>query len=235
MKMRMVPIVAGLAPIIAIHLCYLIAIQHSLLPGCIPYVEGCVSISATGRYEPASYLFKAVMLPNSMLLFAYWLLNVAWLRTFEISLGVPARRYRSIAALGSGGALFLILYVIFLGSAEPFYEFMRRFGVYLYFALSVFAQILLASRSLQLATQAGIGSLALISKWQLALAVAPFALGILNLVLKAALQDSNQAENIIEWIFALMMQSFFVLSYFSWKLSGFRAEFQVFRRPDVQP
>jgi len=231
MTLRLVPIATGLSPIIAIHLCYLIAIQHSGLPACMPYLEGCVSISATGRYEPASYLFKAVMLPNSILLSVYWLLNIAWLRSVDISQSLPAGRYRSIGLLGVGGALFLILYVTFLGSAEPFYEFMRRFGVYLYFALSVFAQLLLARRSLRLATLAGNRLLVLLSKWQLLLSLAPFALGILNLVLKAILEDSNRAENVIEWIFALMMQSFFLLSYFSWKFSGFHASFGVSRSP----
>ncbi len=223
--MRMVPLATGLLPIIAIHACYLIAVQYAGLPACIPYLDGCTSISATGRYPPASYLFRAVMLPTTILLCAYWVLNVAWLRALETAAGLPARPHRSIAILGIGGALSLILYVTFLGSAEPFYEFMRRFGVYLYFLLSVIAQLLLAQRSLAHFNLYGNAALKRISQIQLLLSVAPFLLGIVNVVLKSLLDDSDKVENIIEWIFALMMQVFFLLSYHSWRLSGFRANF----------
>ncbi len=225
--MRIVPIATGLAPIIAIHACYLIAVQFAALPACIPYLEGCVSISATGRYPPASYLFKAVMLPTTILLCAYWVLNVAWLRSLENAAGLPSRPHRSIAILGVAGALSLVLYVTFLGSAEPFYEFMRRFGVYLYFLFSVIAQLLLAQRSLAHSNLYGNAVLRRISQIQLLLSVAPFLLGILNLVLKSMLEDPDTVENIIEWIFALMMQVFFFLSYYSWRTSGFQANFSV--------
>jgi hypothetical protein len=233
MNMRIVPIATGLAPIIAIHACYLIAVQYAGLPACIPYLDGCVSISATGRYPPASYLFKAVMLPTTILLCAYWALNVAWLRSLEKAAGLPSRPHRSITILGVGGALSLVLYVTFLGSAEPFYEFMRRFGVYLYFLFSVIAQLLLAQRSLTHANLYGKAALRRISQIQLLLSVAPFLLGIVNVILKSLLEDPDTVENIIEWIFALMMQVFFLLSYFAWRISDFRAGFSVSGTPDA--
>jgi hypothetical protein len=225
MNMRIVPLATGLMPIIAIHACYLIAVQYAGLPACIPYLEGCVSISATGRYAPASYLFKAVMLPTTIMLCAYWVLNVAWLRSLEKAAGLPSRPHRSIAILGVAGALSLVLYVTFLGSAEPFYEFMRRFGVYLYFLFSVIAQLLLAQRSLAHSNLYGNATLRRISQVQLLLSVAPFLLGIVNVILKSQLPDPDTIENIIEWIFALMMQVFFLLSYYSWRVSGFKANF----------
>jgi hypothetical protein len=55
----------------------------------------------------------------------------------------------------------------------------------------------------------------------------PFALGALNLVLKATLDDSDPAENIIEWIFALLMQIYFLLSYWNWRETGFAAEWRI--------
>jgi hypothetical protein len=227
MNIRIVPMATGLLPIIAIHACYLIAVQYAGLPACIPYLEGCTSISATGRYPPASYLFRAVMLPTTILLCAYWVLNVAWLRALENAAGLPSRPHRAIAILGIAGALSLVLYVTFLGSAEPFYEFMRRFGVYLYFLFSVLAQLLLAHHSLAHFNLYGNAALRRISQIQLLLSVAPFLLGIVNLVLKSLLEDADAVENTIEWIFALMMQVFFLLSYYSWRISGFQANLSV--------
>lgn len=221
MNLRIVPIATGLAPIVAIHACYLIAVQYAGLPACIPYFDGCTSISATGRYPPASYLFRAVMLPTTILLCAYWMLNVSWLRATEAAAKVPLRSHRSIAMFGIAGSLSLILYVTFLGTTEPFYEFMRRFGVYLYFLFSVIAQLLLASSSLKLSRTVGDPVLERIARIQLLLSIAPFVLGVLNTVLKSVLENADRPENVIEWIFALMMQVFFLLTYFSWRSTGF--------------
>lgn len=225
MLLRVLPLITGLLPIVAIHLSLLIAIDAGSIPSCIPYFEGCVSISATGRYPPASFLFKTVMLVESAVMIAYWLFNVAWLRSLEKLHSLPGNSGTAIGVLGTGGALFLMLYVTFLGTQEPFYEFMRRFGIYFYFALTIIAQILLAVKSKQLGIALRISSVTRIANFQLVLATVPFALGILNLTLKATLANPDTVENIIEWIFALLMHMYFVLSYFSWRDSGFAARF----------
>ena len=227
MLLRILPLITGLLPIVAIHMSYMIAIHAERVADCIPYIHGCVSISATGRYPPASFLFKAVMMPEAVILAVYWLGNVAWLRALNRSAGETNNIGSAVGGFGVAGAMFLILYVTFLGSEEPFYEFMRRFGVYLYFLFSVIAQIILAVKVLQMPAGTCSAFLIRITRIQLALSLTPSALGILNLVLKAVLEDSNPSENVIEWIFALMMQSYFVLSYFSWRDTQFTASFLV--------
>ena len=225
MLLRVLPLITGFLPIVAIHLSLLIAINAGSIPACIPYIEGCVSISATGRYPPASFLFKAVMMAESVVMIAYWLFNVAWLRSLEKLHGWPGNGGATIGVLGTSGALFLMLYVTFLGTQEPFYEFMRRFGIYFYFALSIVAQIVLALKSKQLGNALRMPSVVRIANFQLALAIAPFALGVLILTLKATLAEPDPAENVIEWNSALLMQMYFVLSYFSWRDSGFTMRF----------
>lgn len=227
MLLRILPLITGLLPIVAIHLSYLIAIYAEKVTACIPYIHGCVSISATGRYPPASFLFKAAMMPEAVILALYWLGNVAWLRALNRSVGETRNIGTAVGGFGVAGAMFLILYVTFLGSHEPFYEFMRRFGVYLYFLFSVIAQIILAIKVLRMPAGTCSAFLVRITRIQLALSLIPFALGILNLVLKAIFEDSNPSENVIEWIFALMMQSYFVLSYFSWRDTQFTVRFLV--------
>ena len=150
MLLRTLPLITGLLPIAAIHLSYVIAVNAEVLPRCIPYIHGCVSISATGRYPPASFLFKAVMMPEAAILAVYWLGNVAWLRSLSREAGETRTIGTAIGGFGVAGTIFLVLYVTFLGTSEPFYEFMRRFGVYLYFLFSVIAQIILAVQVLRL-------------------------------------------------------------------------------------
>lgn len=229
MLIRLLPLITGFAPILAVHMSYLIAIRYDVLVACIPYIEGCTSISATGRYQPASLLFKSVMMPEAILLAAYWLFSVAWLRSLSRIAGRNDKAGTSIAVIGIAGAVFLIVYVTFLGTQGPVYDFMRRFGVYLYFLFSVIAQLILASKVLSLSSILRIPDVVRITRYQLTVAIIPFALGVLNLILKATLRDPDPAENIIEWIFALLMQSYFLLSYFSWRATGFSGAFSVDR------
>lgn len=106
---------------------------------------------------------------------------------------------------------------------------MRRFGIYLYFLFSVIAQLILADKVLSVSRELRMPQVVRITKYQMVVAVIPFALGILNLVLKSALEDAAAAERIIEWLFALLMHSYFVLSYFSWRATAFDASFSVDR------
>lgn len=232
MILRLLPLATGLLPVIAIHASYALAIAAARVPGCIPYLEGCTSISSTGRYPPASYLFRAAMLPEAVLLIAFWFCAVAWLRALEAAAGREVRRSGHIAAMGTGGALALILYVTFLGTQEPFYEFMRRFGIYLFFLLTILAQLGLALRARRAAAALDDPVLAGVLRGQLLMALLPFVLGVLNLVLKNAMSDSDWAENVIEWIVVMFMQLYFVFAYLGWRRSGFAASFSVApRRP----
>lgn len=216
MMLRLLPVLTGLLPLFAVFTAYGIAVHTAGLPACNPFIDGCTSVSATGRHPPASFLFRAAMLPQSILLAAYWLASLAWYRSVRRSLGLDSHSGSAIGWLGVTGALFLVPYVTFLGTEEPFYEFMRRYGIYLYFLLNVIAQIVLASRVLPLVRQLGIPSVLIATRLQLALAWIPFALGALNLLLKAILENADAAENRIEWIFALLMQAYFLLSFVSW-------------------
>ena len=55
-------------------------------------------------------------------------------------------RVATLAGLGVTGALFMVLYVVFLGTDGTAYEFMRRYGVTVYFSFTALAQLLLAAR-----------------------------------------------------------------------------------------
>ncbi|MDJ0709685.1 MAG: hypothetical protein QNJ14_04805 [Woeseiaceae bacterium] len=208
MVIRFLPILTGLAPLIGVNLAYWIGVQHENLPSCIPYVDGCTSISATGRYPPGDRLFRAVMLPQSAWLILTWHFSAAWLRTMRRS------RMAAITTETSGlvGAAALIVYVSYLASNDPFYEVMRRYGIYLYFVGTVVAQIAvtLALRPSRLRK---------VMLWIIAM---PFVLGIYNFVQKAYISDLNSIENRIEWIVSVLMQLWFLALYLAWRKSNFK-------------
>ena len=221
MPIRWLPLVAGLVPFVGIHICYLLSVQSGYLNLCIPYIEGCNSISATGRTPPASFLFRAIELPFAGLLLVLWPLTVTWLRSLSPTLGSGTAR--TILITGTIGAIALIIYTTFLGTKEPFYEFMRRFGIYFYFLGITLAQLFSSLALRRYAKEnptAGFGGL---STTMLALCLAPFGLGLLNLLQKAVLpyETADPLENSIEWIAAAMMQFWYVALYVGWRRSDF--------------
>ncbi len=227
MLIRWLPLIAGIVPFVGVHVCYLLAVRHGYLPACIPYVDGCVSISATGRYPPASFLFRAFELPLAAFLVVTWYFTVEWLRALRPS----HSRTTSVAILicGVAGAIALIVYVTFLGTKEPIYEFMRRFGIYFYFLGTTLAQLFVAL-SLRNTRNESLGRLPDALLW---LCVSPFALGLFNLVQKALLEyaTANAIENSIEWLASTMMQVYFVVLYFAWRRTGFDVRVTAGRRP----
>jgi hypothetical protein len=60
----------------------------------------------------------------------------------------------------------------------------------------------------------------------LGIIVVVFAIGILNLVLKATLADPDPAENRIEWIASILMQAWFFVLFVAWRRTGARISVQ---------
>jgi hypothetical protein len=202
---RHLPLFIALLPVCAVTVAYTLAAAYELVPGCNPFLEGCTSISATGRYAPASYVFKPAHLLQSLMLAMLWM---------RLPRELPGGRRDIEAARISGlvGAAALVVYTLTLGSQTPLYEFMRRFGIYFFFAGTLLAQLLsaLAYRSAAIARPRG-------GRWipnaMLVVALGPLVLGIVNFAAKAVLADPDPTENRIEWIAALIMQGWFLLLY----------------------
>jgi len=214
--MRWMPILAGLMTLSAMFGAFAIGVAYDVLPDCNPILDGCRSISATGRRPPGSFLFRALMLPAMMMFGFVWYLSVLWLKNLREDL---AQWFViGIATAGLVHVVAGIIYVTFLGTTEPIYEFMRRTGIYFGFLGMAVSQLLIAVAMLRTPLR----SLA----WtMLAFSAVVFLLGILNLVLKSILADPDPAENRIEWISTILMQSWFLILFVAWRRTG--AEFSV--------
>jgi hypothetical protein len=199
---------------------FAIGVAYEVLPDCNPIIDGCRSISATGRRPPGSFLFRAIMLPQGILLGFVWYLSWLWLRSLRPDLG----RGISITILAAGfiNVIAMIIYVTFLGTSEPIYEFMRRTGIYFGFLGMAVAQLAVALAMLPT-------SLKPLAQTMFAISIAVFLLGILNLVLKSVLADPDPAENRIEWIATILMQIWYFVLFVAWRRTG--AEFSVRIRP----
>ncbi len=205
MLFRVLPLIVGIVPFVGVSAAYWLGVRAGVLPDCVPYLDGCTSISSTGRYMPGALPFRASLFPQAAFLIFLWWSAAAWLRDRD------AMRYAMpIQIAGIGGGVALIVYVTFLGTKTEFYEVMRQFGIYLYFLGIVVAQVLF-TLSLR---PSGVRTA------MIAVVLAPWVFGIGNLVQKALITTPNNIENRIEWIVALLMQVWFFLLYLLWRREG---------------
>jgi hypothetical protein len=225
MVLRILPLLAGILPLIAMFGAFWLGVHNDVVPACIPFVDGCTSISATGRKPPGSFLFRAIMLPQAPLLLAVWYVTVLWLRSLHPDLRQSTAR--AILLSGIIGALALIVYVTFLGTKEPIYEFMRRTGIYFGFLGIALAQLFTAIAVVRVSKLIGRERLLKLARLMLGLCLAMFALGIINVVFKMIFADADAMENRIEWIASMLMQCYFFVMYFAWRETGISAAVSV--------
>ena len=137
MKLRYVALIVAFLPMLTIAISYCISIQADLVPGCIPFIEGCTSISRAARNGDAIFVFRPGMIITAVFLVWYWYLSQLWLNQLN------DRHYKSARAmfwLGCLGAIFLVLYTDFLGTEGSYYRIMRRYGITLFFSFTLLAQ-----------------------------------------------------------------------------------------------
>lgn len=221
MNVRIVALLAALVPLVVVHATYVVAAASGQVDWCFPYVDSCTSISATGRQPPASYLFRATMLPAAAIIAAYWWLNHAWLASLQQRAGQGGPANGWMLAFGLLACLGLVLYVTVLGEAGEAWAWQRRAGVVLFFSFTYLAQLLLLSQIGRLGEQRPPLRRWLLPAMRLLCALL-LLLGILTVLLDAwdgAWYDT--VEDAFEWWLALLLQLNFLFGYLLWRQAGF--------------
>ena len=204
----------AIVPLLAVIGAYAIALLQGYSFVCIPMLEGCTSISRAARYGDAIFWFRGLMLPLISLLVLYWIYHRRWL----VQLVGAHYRHTIILWLGILSALALLIYANFLGSDGDVYRFMRRFGVTVYFGFAMLAQ-LLSIYSLYRVRESLAHSVSRLVGSQLFLVGVQWLIGLGSLAITILQPDyKDQANNIMEWNFALMMTSYYAISAIMWKL-----------------
>lgn len=182
-------------PIVSVNANYWLSASAGHIPQCLTYLEGCTSISATGRYGVSYWLFKLFMLPQALLLAVFW-------RGLDATLPRQAGRNVMLWA-GLVGAVFLVLYTVFLGSQGELYRLMRRYGIFVFFLGTLIAQIAATRRLARARAGAPL-------RLQQGLLVAMGVFVIAELPLGTFGLQDDRAENVIEWNYSLLMQLWFL-------------------------
>ncbi len=199
-----VPLLVGVLPIVAINITYLVSASEGYVPWCVPDWDSCTSISATGRSGTAFYIFKITMIPAAILLMWYWKLTARKLERF-------GNTGNTILIIGVIGAIFLIVYTIALGAVGDMFRLQRRVGIIIFFTFTYLAQLLFICRVEKFAFVDPTRPI------QLTICSTVLAIGLLTFVLDVTLENYDEYEDAFEWIIALLLQCYFIVSHWSWK------------------
>jgi hypothetical protein len=204
-----------LLPLFTINAAYLISAVTGSVPWCVPYIQGCTSISRAARLSDAIFLFRAVMIIHGVLLIFYWLYARRWL---DMLAPQRARVNRIVYWLGIIAAGCLIIYVDFLGFEGAVYRFMRQFGITFYFTLTPLAQMLMLGQLYKLVASGHVlAPDKRLLNFQLLILLLILLLGYVSLILSYTGLSSFESENIVEWNFSLLLIANFSISILMWK------------------
>lgn len=203
----LLPWIIGVCPVLVFHLTHWLSAQAGYVPWCIPYWESCTSISATGRNGIAFYVFKLAMLPAAVILVFYW--ETTWERLHAT--GYANELPRTIPRLGCVAASFLTLYTVALGIEGDLFQLQRRIGITVFFILTYLTQFLYTLK----VTRLDLPDPTRKFQWHLSRVI--LATGLLTLILDAVDPDYDDYEDAFEWVIVLLLQCFFVLSFWSWR------------------
>lgn len=213
-----IPLLVALVPFVAAHLAYAVSIEAGHVPACVPYLEGCTSISRAARYGLGNHLFRLLMLPSALLLALHWLSVRDWVRLHH----ADPRAGRSLLWLAPFAGIALATYVAFLGTDGDVYRWLRRNGAQLYFASVYIAQLVFLHRYRQTLAQRGSDDLIgrRIATGMLAINLIMLALGVSYTAVANAFADhdlKDRMENLLEWHIGLLMTVWYLLQMAVWR------------------
>ncbi len=195
-----------------------LARSFELVDHCRVFIDGCHSISAAGREEPAVFVFRATIIPSGMLLIAVWWLNVRWLAGLGAA-GALSRGF--IHLLGTASPVLLIAYIALVGSDGEVDHVVRQAVITTYFPATLVAKMLLAIALLR-HPQPGL------ARWlpatMLAVAAGVLAVALASVVFGTFLDDPSVAHNRLQWSGTLAFAAWYLLLAKAWRDTGMSLE-----------
>jgi hypothetical protein len=215
MQPRTLAILLVLLPLLASHGAYLLSAYNGYIHWCIPYIDGCTTISRAARSGDSIFLFRAAMIAYGLLLIWFWIYSKAWL---DLLHGHSTKIAKVILWLGVIGTLSLIVYVNYLGTTGEVNRFMRRIGIMIFFTLTPLAQLLMLHQHYKkLNHTSGISINPRVLRYQLTVLFLMLVIGLISIALKLTFNKTYESENIVEWNFSLLLTLYFVGMIFIWK------------------
>ena len=202
-------------PLLASNGAFLLSAYEGLIPWCMPYIDGCSSISRAGRSGDTIFFYRALVFPYSILLMLFWVYSGKWLDYLQGNATFTARLTVCLGLAGSAG---LFMYIDFLGAEGDVHRLMRRIGAALYFILIPVAQSLLLFQHYKIfRNRPGCSVDNAVIRYQFLIVALMLAIAVTSIILVMTGNDTSEAENIVEWNFSLLINLYSAGMVLLWK------------------
>ena len=203
-------------PSVTIFLCLGMATYLNILEICNPFISGCYSVSRVGRSYPAILIFKPMMVITIVLMIIYFFEHYRIFKKFLIN-----KIYLNLILLsGLISSFALFIYIIFLGiEGSEIWRFMRRGGIFIYIISLIISQFLIVLSYLKIKNdyKVIISSKIININFYFIFLLIIFGIILILLIDIFSLTSPWYIKNIIQWNYFLLMNLFFLNTYFVWK------------------
>jgi hypothetical protein len=203
-------------PSVTIFLCLGMAIYLNILEICNPFISGCYSVSRVGRSYPAILIFKPMMVITIVLMIVYFFEHYRIFKKFLIN-----KIYLNLILLsGLISSFALFIYIIFLGiEGSEIWRFMRRGGIFIYIISLIISEFLIVLSYLKIKNdyKVIISSKIININFYFIFLLIIFGIILILLIDIFSLTTPWYIKNIIQWNYFLLMNLFFLNTYFVWK------------------
>ncbi len=217
MRAAWVPWIVVLLAVCGAGLSLLISQSLGLVPQCNVFLEGCTSISGTGRQEPASFVYRATIIPASVLLSVTWWLTAAWLGR----LGAANRRWRmALVFFGGLSPVLAVIYVVILGASGEWIDAGRQWISASYFTMALVAKLFVGTILLRQAQRGKPLAPNGLAVGMFAIPIALLLVLVTSVILELVMADASVAHNLLQWPATTAFAGWYVLLGLSWKVTG---------------
>ena len=203
-------------PSVTIFLCLGMATYLNILEICNPFISGCYSVSRVGRSYPAILIFKPMMVITIVLMIVYFFEHYRIFKKFLIN-----KIYLNLILLsGLISSFALFIYIIFLGiEGSEIWRFMRRGGIFIYIISLIISEFLIVLSYLKIKNDYKVIISSKIININFYFIFLLIICGIILILLIDifSLTAPWYIKNIIQWNYFLLMNLFFLNTYFVWK------------------
>ena len=207
-KLVSLAIAAAVLPFVTFNTTYLIASSLEHVPVCFTYLEGCTSVSSTGRQLPETLLFKAGVLSLAIVLAVHWHRAASYLQPLGMSSG-GAKSLRIIAYIS---AIALSVYAITLGLPDEQFGTLRRIGTHGF----AFSSWILQITFVVLYRPCRIAATRVTWRWLAAISTLLLLVGAASELAKATGTPRKMTNNIAAWNAFLVLTAFYAVLARQW-------------------
>ena len=215
MKLHHFPVAIFVLSFFGVAVSLWLSRSFDLVPQCRVFIDGCISISASGRQEPAVFVFRGTIIPVGLLLVLTWWLNVQWLKMLGMRQRLPVV---VLHLLGTASPILLICYIALIGSAGEIDHAIRQTVITTYFPATLLAKMILALVLIRLRPER-------LSPWlpwvMLIIAAIVFGLAVASVIVPVFLDDPSVAHNLKQWHGTTAFAAWYLLLAWAWRETGF--------------